>query len=114
MKTVTTIRIYFEYGKKRKDVPFWKTLHESDFGTIVIKKAKAANLNQVLQFNVSKGYFDSKKINWGLSDVQHFKHPQIIEITDTLERIEHFLEVEKLFFADTSIYIIKNEMVLKS
>ncbi|WP_159021970.1 DUF190 domain-containing protein [Formosa sp. L2A11] len=114
MKTTITIRIYFEYGKKRKDVPFWKTLHESDFGTVILKKAKASNLNQVLQFNVSRGYFDNKKINWGLGDVQHFKHPQIIEITDTPEQIELFLEQEKEFFKDTSIYIIKNEIILKS
>ena len=114
MKTLTTIRIYFEYGTKRKDVPFWKTLHESDFSTLILKKAKASNLNQVLQFNVSKGYFNSQKINWGLGDVQHVKHPQIIEITDSLENIENFLEQEKLLFKDTSVYIIKNEIVIKS
>ncbi|QDO93027.1 hypothetical protein FNB79_03235 [Formosa sediminum] len=113
MNSLTTIRIYFEYGKKQKHVPFWKTLHESDYATIILKKAKAANLNQVLHFNVSKGYFNSKKINWGLGDVQHFKHPQIIEITDTPEQINWFLESEKVFFEDTSIYIIKNEILLK-
>ena len=113
MKTLTTIRIYFEYGTKRKDVPFWKTLHESDFSTLILKKAKAFDLNQVLQFNVSKGYFNSQKINWGLGDVQHIKHPQIIEITDSLERIENFLEQEKLFLKGSSICIIKNEMVVK-
>ncbi|WP_299776751.1 DUF190 domain-containing protein [uncultured Formosa sp.] len=114
MKTETTIRIYFEYGKKRKDVPFWKTLHESDFATVILKKVKASGLKQALQFNVSRGYFNSKKINWGIGDVQHFKHPQIIEITDTKENIERFLELEKKLFEDTSIYIIKNEILLKS
>ena len=114
MKTLTTIRIYFEYGKKRKDVPFWKTLHESDFATIVLKKAKASNLNQVLHFNVSKGYLDSKNMNWGLSDIQHFNHPQIIEITDSIENINTFLALEKAFFEGTSIYIVKNEILLKS
>ncbi|WP_066222471.1 hypothetical protein [Formosa haliotis] len=113
MKTLTTIRIYFEYGKKRKDVPFWKTLHASDFATLVIKRAKASNLRQALHFNVSKGYFDSKKINWGLGDVQHYKHPQIIEITDSLDKIETFLEQEKLIFEDTFIHIVQNEILLK-
>lgn len=114
MKTLTTIRIYFEYGKKRKDVPFWKTLHQSDFATQILKKAKASNLKQVLHFNVSKGYLDSQNMNWGLNDIQHVNHPQIIEITDSLENINAFLELEKVLFEDTAIYIVQNEILLKS
>ena len=46
---------------------FWKKITSSDFSTELIKRAKALNLEQVLSFNVMKGYFNKGEIHWGIS-----------------------------------------------
>ncbi|WP_435136209.1 DUF190 domain-containing protein [Formosa sp. A9] len=114
MNTLTTIRIYFEYGKTLKNVSFWKKLHAADFASEILKRAKANNLKQALQFNVSKGYLNQANIHWGHTEVKQAKHPQIIELTDTQERIEQFLNSEKALLEDTMVVMVKNEIVMKS
>jgi len=113
MNDLTTIRIYFEYGQKVKNLPFWKRLNY-DFATEIIKKAKLQGLDQIINFSVSKGYFEKQKINWGNSEIKHFNHPHIIEITDSEEKLNIFLHQEKEFLKGIKILIVKNEVVLKN
>lgn len=114
MKDLITIRIYFEYGQKIQDHSFWKKLYSSDFSTELMKRAKAFGLHQVLHLNVNKGYLDNQKMNWGVSEVRHYKHPHLIEITDAEEKINQFLEEQKNLLQATSILLVKNEILLKS
>lgn len=113
MKNFITIRIYFEYGQNVKDHSFWKKLYSSDFSTELMKRAKAFGLHQVLHLNVIKGYLDNQKINWGVNEIRHYKHPHLIEIIDTEEKINQFLEEQKNLFQTTTILLVKNEVVIK-
>ena len=113
MKEFITIRIYFEYGYKIKDQSFWKKLYSSDFSDELMKRAKAFDLKQVLHLNVNKGYFNNQKINWGKSEIRHFKHPHLIEIVDKESKISQFLEAEKTLLKETQIVIVKNEVLIK-
>ncbi|GAL81592.1 hypothetical protein JCM19274_437 [Algibacter lectus] len=65
MTDLITIRIYFEYGQKINNQSFWKKMYASDFSTELIKRAKTFGLEQVLHLNVSKGYLNNQKVNWG-------------------------------------------------
>ena len=112
MTSLITVRIYFEYGQKIKNVSFWKKISSSDFATELIKKAKAFDLDQAINFNVSKGYFEKREIHW-TSETRHFKHPHVVELTDTEDRIYAFLQQEKLLLADTKVLIVKNEVLIK-
>ncbi|WP_373056679.1 DUF190 domain-containing protein [Zunongwangia sp. H14] len=111
MSDLVTIRIYFEYGEKMKNLSFWKRIN-FDLAAEIIKKAKAHNLDQVLNFNVSRGYFEKKKINWGYSEMKHSNHPHVVEITDTQEKLNAFLDKEQLLFEGVKILLVKNEVVL--
>jgi len=113
MKDFMTIRIYFEYGQKVKDLSFWKKLYSSDFSAELMKRAKAFELHQVLHLNVIKGYLDNQKINWGVNEIRHYKHPHLIEIIDTEEKINQFLEEQKNLLQKTTILLVKNEVVIK-
>lgn len=112
MKQLTTIRIYFEYGQKVNDTSFWKKMTSSDFSTELIKRAKALDIEQVLSFNVTKGYFNKGKIHWGISETKNFRHPHVVEIIDTDENISKFLNQEKELLEKRSIFIVKNEVLL--
>ncbi|MEH6407641.1 MAG: DUF190 domain-containing protein [Leeuwenhoekiella sp.] len=113
MTNLITVRIYFEYGQKIKNVSFWKKLSSADFATELIKKAKAFDLDQAINFTVSKGYFEKGKIYW-TSETNHFKHPHVVELTDTEEKIDEFLKQEKSLLAETKILIVKSEVILKN
>ena len=113
MKDFITIRIYFEYGQKVKDHSFWKKLYSSDFSTEVMKRAKAFGLHQVLHLNVSKGYLSNQKINWRMSEIKHHKHPHLIEIIDSELKVNQFLEEQKNLLQRTTIFIVKNEVLMK-
>tara|TARA_R110002049_G_scaffold308805_1_gene514138 strand:- start:2743 stop:3084 length:342 start_codon:yes stop_codon:yes gene_type:complete len=113
MKDFITIRIYFEYGQKVKDHSFWKKLYSSDFSTEIMKRAKAFGLHQVLHLNVSKGYLANQKINWGMNEIRHYKHPHLIEIIDTEEKINQFLEEQKNLLQTATILLVKNEVLMK-
>ncbi|WP_369049307.1 DUF190 domain-containing protein [Tenacibaculum sp. UWU-22] len=113
MKDFITIRIYFEYGQKIKTHSFWKKLYASDFSTELMKRAKAFGLHQVLHLNVNKGYLDNQKINWGVNEIRHFKHPHLIEIIDTELKINQFLQQEQSILAETNVILVKNEVLIK-
>lgn len=113
MRAFITIRIYFEYGQKVKDHSFWKNMYASDFSAELIKRAKAFGLHQVLHLNVSKGYLDNQKINYGTSEIRHSKHPQLIEIIDSEEKIDQFLKEQKNLLQETNILMVKNEVLVK-
>lgn len=112
MKQLTTIRIYFEYGQKANETSFWKKMTSSDFSTEIIKRAKALNLEQVLSFNVTKGYFNKGKIHWGVSEITNFRHPHVVEIIDTDEKISNFLQKEKELLEKSTVFMVKNEVLL--
>lgn len=113
MKDFITIRIYFENGQKIKNQSFWKKLYSSDFSTELMKRAKAFDLNQVLHLNVSKGYFNNQKINWGVSEVRNIRHPHLIEIVDKEAKIAQFIEENKFLLEETHVLIVKNEVIFK-
>ena len=113
MTDLITIRIYFEYGQKINNQSFWKKMYASDFSTELIKRAKAFGLEQVLHLNVSKGYLDNQKVNWGISEIRHNKHPHLIEIVDSEIRINQFLDKQKVFLQDTKVVMVKNEVLIK-
>lgn len=113
MKEAVTIRIYFENGQKIKDHSFWKKMYASDFSTELIKRAKAFGLEQVLHLNVSKGYLNDQKINWGISEIRHFKHPHLIEAVDSEIKINQFLEEQEDLLQDTKVLMVKNEVLIR-
>lgn len=113
MMEFITIRIYFEYGYKIKNQSFWKKIYSPDFSTELMKRAKDFDLKQVLHLNVSKGYFNNQKIQWGIDEIRHFKHPHIIEIMDTESKINQFVEEEDSLLMETHIVIVKNEVLMK-
>lgn len=78
-----------------------------------MKRAKASGLHQVLHLNVSKGYLDNQKINWGMNEIRHYKHPQLIEIIDSEFKVNKFLEEQKNLLQTTTILLVKNEVVIK-
>lgn len=86
METKTTIRIYFESGAKVKGVSFWKRLWSSNFGPELIKKAKAAGLEQALLFYVQAGYLENKAIQYNISEIKSYRLPQCVELTDSKEK----------------------------
>lgn len=114
MKNSSTIRIYFEHGQKIKHETFWKKMFLSHFSTEIMKSAKAFGLGQVLHLDITNGYLDKHEISWGINEIRHHKHPHLIEITDTEEKINQFLEEQKQLLKETKVYIVKNEVVLKS
>ena len=112
MKEIVTLRIYFEYGQKTKGHSFWKKLHSGGFDRELLKKAKAFDLHQVLNFTVSKGYFNHAEIQWGQSESMHFRHPQVIEILDTEIKIMDFIKKEEILLQETKLVMVKNEIVM--
>ena len=112
MKDLITIRIYFEYGLKIKHQTFWERLNSSHFSTELMKKAKAFGLHQVLHLHVSKGYLNNQKIKWGVSEIRHYKHPHLIEITDSEIKINQFLAEEKNLLHETKILIVRSEVLI--
>ena len=113
MKDSITIRIYFENGQKISAPSFWKRIFSSDFSTEVMNRAKAFGLHQVLHLNVSKGYLNNQQINWGRSEIRQFKHPHLIEITDSEFKLNQFLKEQKNFLQETKILIVKSEVSMK-
>ena len=84
----------------------------SDFSTELMKRAKAFDLMQVLHLYVRKGYFDNQRIEWGVTEMQNFKHPQIIEITDSEAKINQFIDEQKELLHDCNTLIVKNEVLI--
>lgn len=113
MKNLITVRIYFEYGQKIKNQSFWKKLYSSDFSTELIKRAKEFGLHQVLHLNVNKGYLNNQKVNWGISEIRHYQHPHLIEITDSELNVNRFLEEQENILKETNILMVKNEVLIK-
>lgn len=111
MKDLITVRIYFEYGQKINHKSLWKKLSSSDFSTELIKRAKAFELQQVLHLNVSKGYLDHQKINWGASEIRHNKHPHLIEITDSQIKLNQFLDQQRDLLNEATVLITKSEVL---
>lgn len=113
MKDFVTIRVYFEFGQKVNSHSFWKKLKSPDFSSELIKKAKAFGLQQALHLNVSNGYLDNQKIKWGNHEIRQFKHPHLIELTDSESKINQFLEEQKDLFQAVSVIMVKSETLLK-
>ena len=64
--------VFFEYSHKVKDHSFWRKLYSSDSSTERMKRTKTFGLRQVIHLNLSKGYLDNQKVNWGISEIHHF------------------------------------------
>jgi PII-like signaling protein len=112
MKDFATLRIYFEHGKKIHGHSFWKKLHAPTFDREILKRAKAFDLYQVLNFNVSKGYLKGADIQWGHAENVHFRHPQVIEIIDTESRIMDFVTKQKTFLQEANLVLVKSEIAI--
>ncbi len=113
MKDFITIRIYFEYGQKINKQTFWKKMFSSDFSTELMKRAKDSGLHQVLHLNVNKGYLNDQKVNWGTHEIRDYKHPHLIEITDSASKINQFLDDQKELLHETKVLMVKNEVLVK-
>lgn len=113
MKTLTTLRIYFEYGQKMKNSSFWKRHFGADFSEELMKRAKNFRLQQVLHLNVNKGYLNDQSVHWGKHEIKHYKHPHLIEIVDSEEKINQFLDEEQAFLQAAKIVLVKNTVLLK-
>ena len=113
MKNFITVRIYFEYGLKVKNQTLWQKLFSDDFAMTLMKKAKAFDLHQVLNFNVNKGYFNKGSIRWGNKEVKHFRHPHVFEIFDTERKIYDFLKEQESLLKDSMVVIVKNEILIR-
>ena len=113
MKTLVTLRIYFEYGQKIKGLSLKQKLFKADFATELIKRAKSFKIHQALHFNVSKGYLQSENINWEKTETKSLKHPHMVELTDTSEKIDAFIAAEKELLETTTVLLIKKSVVEK-
>lgn len=110
MKNKTTIRLYFEYGKKAKGLSFWKRIWNNSFSTELLKRAKEKDIEQVICFNVTKGYLQNQPIQWGITEIVSAKHPQCIEMTDFESKIISFLNEQKQLLDKQKIILVKNEI----
>lgn len=110
MKNKTTIRLYFEYGKKAKGLSFWKRIWNNSFSAELLKRAKEKGIEQVICFNVTKGYLQNQPIQWGISEIPSSKHPQCIEMTDFESKITSFLNEQKQLLDKQEIILVKNEI----
>ncbi|GEM68016.1 hypothetical protein SMI01S_16220 [Sphingobacterium mizutaii NBRC 14946 = DSM 11724] len=110
MKYKTTIRLYFEYGKKVKGLSFWKRIWNNRFSAELLKSAKEKGIEQVIYFNVTKGYLQNQPIQWGITEIVSAKHPQCIEMTDFESKIISFLNEQKQLLGKQKIILVKNEI----
>jgi len=110
MKNKTTIRLYFEYGKKAKGLSFWQRIWNNSFSTELLKRAKAKGIEQVICFNVTKGYLQNQPIQWGITEIVSAKHPQCIEMSDLESKIISFLNEQKQLLDKQKIILVKNEI----
>lgn len=113
MTELSTLRIYFPHGRKINDQSFWQKLKSSDYATELIKRAKAFNIDQAINFNVSKGYLTKSKLCWGNSEIKAVNHPQVIELTGKKEKIYSFLEQEDSFLKGTDILLVLSEVAIE-
>ncbi len=56
------IRLYFEYGKKAKRLSFCQRIWNNSFSTEPLKRAKEKGIEQIICFNVTKGYLQNQSI----------------------------------------------------
>lgn len=110
MKNKTTIRLYYEFGKKAKGLSFWKRIWNNDFSTELLKRAKEKRIEQIICFNVTKGYLLNQPIQWGITETVSAKHPQCIEMTDFESKITSFLNEQKQLLDKQKIILVKNEI----
>lgn len=110
-----TIRIYFEHGKKVKGLTFRQRLFHSGFAHQLLKSAKQAGIRQAICFHVTSGYLAlHKQIQWERSEYTPPRHPQCIELMDEEDKMNYFLDVNKDLLFDTDLFVVKNEIVLKT
>ncbi len=109
MENKITIRLYYDYGKKAKGLSFWKRIWNNNFSSELLKRAKENGIEQVLCFNVTKGYLQHQSIQWGINEITPSKHPQCIEMTDFESKILTFLKEQKQLLEKQKIIIVKNE-----
>lgn len=110
MKNKVTIRLYFEYGKKADGISFWKSIWNNNFSTELLKRAKEKGVEQVICFNVTKGYLQNRSIQWGITEIISAKHPQCIEMTDFESKIISFLNEQKQLLDKQKIILVKSEI----
>lgn len=97
-----------KWGKSKTEF-FLGKINSPNLTLEIIKRAKKAELYQVLNFSVSKGYLHQGKINWGLHDHPHDKHPHIIELIDTEEKIELFLKNQENLLNGALLFMVKEK-----
>lgn len=112
MKNRVTIRLYFEYGEKAKGLSFWKRIWNNNFSAELLKKAKEKGIEQVIYFNVTKGYFQNQAIQWGIGEIPSSKYPQCIEMTDCESKIVSFVKEQKTLLDKQQIILVKNEIII--
>lgn len=111
METKITVRIYFESGLKTTHISFWQKIWDNSFSTELIKRAKTANLEQAVCFNITKGYLNNQAIRWN-TEIRSPDYPQCMEITDTVVKINNFLKAQTGFLLECAALIVSNETII--
>jgi len=107
-----TIRIYFEYGTKAVGLSGWQKIWNNRLANQLMKLCKENDMRQAIFFNVRNGYLDRQAIQWGIGEIPSPKHPQCMEITDSKEKISHFVEqLQPLLSATKILAIEKQELI---
>jgi PII-like signaling protein len=112
MENKITVRLYFEYGKQATGLSFWKRIWNNSFADEFLKRAKEKGIEQVICFNVTKGYLQSQAIQWGNAEILSQKHPQCIELIDFEYKIMSLLDEQKKLLDKQRIVFVKNEVVI--
>lgn len=107
MNNMITIRIYLENGAKAVGLTRWQRLWDNSLANQLMKLCKAEDIQQVICFNVTSGYLNWQKIEWGTSEVLSPKHPQCIEISDSSEKITSLLEQLKPILGTAHVYKVE-------
>lgn len=113
MNDMETIRIYFESKTKAVGLTRWQRLWNNRLSSQLIKMCKSLDMKQVICFDITAGYLNHQRIQWGISEVPTPQYPQCIEITDTPEKIAVFEEYAKAILQVAQIYHVeKQELVV--
>lgn len=49
-------------------------------------------------------------MNWEIHEIRRYKHPHLIEITQSESKINEFLDEEKSLLQETNVLVVKNEV----
>lgn len=112
MKETTTVRIYFRFGTRPRSLSWLKRLWGTAFSDELLRRAKQADIRQVIRFHVKEGYLDGHAIDWGMTEIPLPDHPECIELTDEKEKIDRFINAQRDFLEETTAVAVKEPIAI--